>query len=80
MVGAFSDYLPLDDLLKIVAVCLVVAVVAPAAVSISIAGLDRRAHAEARGANAPAAVALIVLGAAILAALVGIGLYVLFER
>jgi len=80
MVGALRDYLPLDDLVRIVAVCLVVAVVAPAAVSISIAGLDRRATADEGGAGPPAAVALILLGAAILAALVGLGLYALFEH
>ena len=74
MVGSLRDYLPLADLAKIVAVCLAVAVIAPAAVALAIAGLDRRSrHAgDATGA------ALVVMGVAVLAALIGAGLYALF--
>ncbi len=46
IVGSLSDYLPFDDLAKILVVCLVVAVIAPSAVSVGVIGLDRRAHAE----------------------------------
>jgi len=78
IVAAFSDYLPLDDLVRILAVCLFVAVVAPAAVSVSIVGFDRRAQAK-MGSSRTAGLALIVLGAATLAALVALGLYALIN-
>jgi hypothetical protein len=74
VLASFSQYLPLDDLVKIVAVCLGVAVVAPAAVSVAIAGLDRRA----RHANDAGGTALVALGIAVIAALIGAGLYALF--
>jgi hypothetical protein len=74
VIGALADYLPLADLAKIVVVCLVVAVIAPAAVSVAIAGLDRRARHQ----NDAGGAALVVLGVAVLAALIGAGLYALF--
>jgi hypothetical protein len=74
VLAALSDYLPLADLAKIVVVCLAVAVVAPAAVSVAIAGLDRRS----RHTNDAAGTALVVLGVAVIAALIGAGLYTLF--
>jgi hypothetical protein len=43
IVAAFSDYLPLDDLVKIVVVVIGIAVIAPVAASVAIHGLDRRA-------------------------------------
>ena len=73
MLASLSDYLPLADLGKIVVVCLVVGVVAPAAVSVAILGLDRRSHGRRS-----AGVLLIVVGVAVIAALVGAGLYALF--
>jgi hypothetical protein len=74
VVASLSQYLPLDDLAKILVVCLVVAVIAPSAVSVAIAGLDRRA----RHANDGTGTALVVLGVAVIAALIGAGLYALF--
>ena len=74
MLASLKDYLPLDDLLKIVVVCLVVAVIAPAAVSLAIAGLDRRS----RHAGDVSGTALVVVGVAVIAALIGAGLYALF--
>jgi hypothetical protein len=72
---ALSSYLPLGELIRIVAVTLTVAVVAPSAVSLAIAGVDRRAAGSARlGA------ALIGLGACILVTLVAAGLYTLVDR
>jgi multisubunit Na+/H+ antiporter MnhG subunit len=75
MIASLDDYLPLADLAKIVAVCIVVAVIAPAAVSVAIVGLDRRAQAETRGRTL--GIALIVVGVAALAALVVAGIYAL---
>ena len=74
MLAAIQDYLPLDDLVKIVVVCLVVAVIAPAAVSLAVAGLDRRSSHEG---DVPGT-ALVVAGVAVIAALIGAGLYALF--
>jgi hypothetical protein len=72
---AFSDDLPLADLAKIVAAALVVAVMAPAAVSLGIVGLDRR-HAGADGTGT----ATVAAGVAVLAVLVGVGLYALGHK
>jgi hypothetical protein len=40
---AISTYLPAGDLAKIIAAVLIVAVIAPSAVSIAVVGLNRRA-------------------------------------
>ena len=53
IVASLKDYLPLGDLAKILAVCLVVAVIAPAAVWVGIVGLDRRARAGTSDRAAP---------------------------
>jgi hypothetical protein len=71
MIAALDDYLPFADIAKIVAVCLVVAVIAPAAVSVGIAGLDRRASGRSMGT------VLIVIGVAVLLSLVAAGIYAL---
>ncbi|HKD94411.1 MAG TPA: hypothetical protein VKB43_06840 [Gaiellaceae bacterium] len=77
MLAALSDYLPLADLAKIVAVCLVVAVVAPASVSLAIAGLDRRARTGSSEGDRALGIVLIVVGVAVLLALVAAGIYAL---
>ena len=79
ILGSLSDYLPLHDLVEILAVCLVVAVVAPSAVSISILGLDRRGRLSSTGRSSDVVgTALVALGVAMIAALIGLGLYALF--
>ena len=77
MVASLNDYLPLKDLAKILAVCLAVAVVAPAAVSVGIVGLDRRARADHAGSSKAMGTVLVVLGAAVLLSLVAAGIYAL---
>ncbi|HJZ62095.1 MAG TPA: hypothetical protein VKD47_08070 [Miltoncostaeaceae bacterium] len=77
--ASLSEYLPLGDLGKILVTALFVAVVAPTAVSLAIAGLDRRAEAEEHHTSPVAGIALIAAGVAVLAALIGIGLYSLIE-
>jgi hypothetical protein len=79
IVGSLSEYLPFDDLAKILVVCLVVAVIAPSAVSVGIIGLDRRAQAEESHTSVASGVALVVVSVAVLAALIGIGIYALFQ-
>jgi hypothetical protein len=69
---SFSDYLPLSELAKILAVAPVVAVMAPAAVSV---GLDRREHGETGSGTA-----LLAVGVGLPAVLVGVGLYALVHQ
>src|SRR5262249_8111663 len=78
--GLFGGYLPLQDLLEIVAACLVVAVAAPSAVTIAIVGLDRRDRAATPRSGAASGLALLALGIGIVLALIGLGLYTLFEH
>jgi hypothetical protein len=72
---SLSEYLPLSDLVKIVAVTLAVAVVAPSAASIAIVGLDRRSAGAVVRGNA-----LVGIGAGALFLLVAAGLYALINR
>jgi hypothetical protein len=78
MLASFGDYIPLDDLAKIVAVCLVVAVIAPTAVAVAVTGLDVRASRAEQHRSGVAGTALVVLGVAVLAALIAAGIYALF--
>jgi hypothetical protein len=70
-----NDYLPLLELVRILAVALSVAVVAPSAASLAIVGLDRR-HSGSTGLGN----SLIALGAATLILLVALGLYALINH
>jgi hypothetical protein len=78
MLASLQQYLPLDDLAKIIVATLAVAVIAPAAVSVAIAGLDRRASSMERHTSPVPGIALVVVGVAVIAALIGAGLYTLF--
>jgi hypothetical protein len=80
MIFSFSQYLPLKDLLKILVVCLVVAVIAPTAVSVAIVGLDRRATAVESHRSTAMGDALILVGVAVIVALIATGIYTLFEH
>jgi len=80
MIASLGDYLPLEDLGKIVLVCLVVAVLAPSAVSVAIVGLDRRSAAAEHRTSRTAGTGLVVVGVGVLAALVAVGLYALVNR
>ena len=70
-----SAYLPFFELVRIVAVTLAVAVVAPSAASLAIFGLDRRQQGSVARGNG-----LVAAGAGILFVLVGLGLYALINR
>jgi hypothetical protein len=72
---AVSTYLPAGDLARIIAAVLIVAVIAPTAVSIAVVGLDRRASGSPQ-----VGAALVALGVGVLAALVAVGLYALVNR
>ena len=77
LLASLQDYLPLDDLVKIVVACAAVAVVAPLAVSLAIAGLDRRAEPAGAGRSRAVGTGEIAVGVAALAGLVAAGLYAL---
>jgi hypothetical protein len=72
---SLNDYLPLYELVRILAVTLTVAVAAPSAASLAIVGLDRRESGSMGVGNS-----LIALGAGILCLLVALGLYALVDR
>ena len=78
MIASLDDYLPLGDLWKIVLVCLLVAVIAPTAVSVAITGLDLRERSAERHESGLSGTAVVVAGVAVLCALIGAGLYALF--
>ncbi len=72
---SFSEWLPLDDLVRILIVVIAVAIVAPSAASVAIVGLDRRESGATSVGNG-----LIAAGAGVLFLLVAIGLYALVDR
>jgi hypothetical protein len=72
---SLSSYLPAGDLARIVAATLLASLLAPSAVAVGIAGLDRRDDgAVALGTT------LIGVAAATLTVLVAIGIYALAQR
>jgi hypothetical protein len=72
---SLHDYLPLSDLGKILVVALVVAIIAPSAVSVAIVGLDRRRSGRLGIGNA-----MVGVGVGVLALLVAVGLLALIDR
>jgi hypothetical protein len=72
---SLSSYLPAGDLARIVAATLLASLVAPSAVAVAIAGLDRRDDGAVAVGNT-----LIAVAAATLAILVAIGIYALVQR
>ena len=75
MLLSLHDYVPVSDLVRIIIVTLAVAVVAPAAVSVAVAGLDRRAHGDEGTGDA-----LVALGAGVLGMLVLVGIYAMVQK
>jgi hypothetical protein len=78
--ASLSQYLPLSDLAKIVLACLLVAVVAPTAVSVGIRGLDQRTRARETHGSGAVGTLLLVVAVAVLAALIGAGIYALSQH
>jgi hypothetical protein len=71
--ASFNDYLPLADLLKIVAACLAVAVIAPSAAALVITGFEAQARAHDSGATRVIGDMRIVIGVLVLASLIVLG-------
>jgi integral membrane sensor domain MASE1 len=80
IIASFQEYLPLEDLAKIVAVCLAVAVVAPAAAALVITGFEAQADAHRAGQTRALGDARIVLGVAIIAAMIIVGIYAMTDK
>jgi hypothetical protein len=80
IIASVQDYLPLADLLKILAVCLAVAVVAPAAAALVITGFEAQATAHRSGRSRAAGDVRIALGVAIIAAMIVVGLYAISNK
>jgi hypothetical protein len=72
-----QQYLPLNDLWKIVLVCLGVAVVSPAAAALVISGFESQSKAHRAGGSRTRGDLQIALGAASLAALIVLGILAL---
>jgi hypothetical protein len=79
IVASFQDYLPIADLLRIVAVCIGVAIIAPAAAALVITGFELQANARGSGRARMLGDLRITLGVAILAVLIFVGLYALID-
>jgi hypothetical protein len=75
IIASFQEYLPLDDLAKIVAVCVAVALVAPAAAALVITGFEAQSDAHTSGRTRMSGDLRIALGVAIIAAMIIVGIY-----
>ena len=80
IIASFQDYLPLEDLAKIVAVCVAVAIAAPAAAALVITGFELRADARHSGLMRALGDARIVLGVAVIAGMIIVGLYAMTSK
>jgi hypothetical protein len=80
IVASFQTYLPLEDLLRIVAVCLAVAVAAPTAAALVITGFEAQASAHESGRSRAPGDVRIAFGVAIIAAMVIVGLYAMSNK
>jgi hypothetical protein len=77
VVASLQEYLPLGDLAKIVAVCLGVAVLAPAAAALVITGFATQATAHEQGTSRFGGDVRIAIGIAVVVVLVVTGIYAL---
>jgi hypothetical protein len=79
ILAAFQDYLPLDDLWKILVVCLGAAVISPAAAALVIRGFEAQSQAHASGTSRIGGDLRIALGVATLAVLIVVGILALYR-
>lgn len=77
VVASLQEYLPLGDLARIVAVCIGVAVLAPAAAALVITGFGSQATAHEHGTSRFGGDVRVALGIALLVVLVVTGIYAL---
>jgi hypothetical protein len=77
IIASFQEYLPVEDILKIVAVCIGVAIIAPTAAALVITGFEAQANAHHSGQKRLYGDLRIALGVGVLAVLIVVGLYAL---
>jgi hypothetical protein len=78
IIAAFQDYLPLDDLGKIVAVCLGIAIISPAAAALVIRGFEAQANAHDSGGSRIPGDLRIAVGVVTLTSLIVLGILALY--
>jgi hypothetical protein len=78
--ASLHDYLPLNDLVKILAICVAAAVLAPSAAALVITGFELQSEAHAAGRSRRDGDVRIALGVVVLAAMIVAGLYTLINR
>ena len=79
IVASLQDYLPVADLLRIVAVCVAVAIFAPTAAALVITGFEAQENARKAGRTRVLGDLRIALGVVVLAGLIFAGLYALID-
>jgi hypothetical protein len=79
IVAAFQDYLPLDELAKILVVCLGAAVISPAAAALVIRGFEAQSEAHDSGGSRIPGDLRIALGVVSLAVLIALGILALLR-
>jgi hypothetical protein len=72
--ASLHDYLPLDDLFKILIACLAVAVIAPSGAALVITGFEKQADAHRAGGSRTGGDIRIVIGVAVILALIVLGI------
>jgi Cdc6-like AAA superfamily ATPase len=77
--ASFQQYLPIAELLKIIAVCIAVAVAAPTSAALVITGFEAKANATGGGRRL-AGDARIAAGVLEIAAMIAAGIYAMTNK
>jgi hypothetical protein len=80
IIASFQEYLPIADLLKIIAVCVAVAVVAPSAAALVITGFEAQSRSHSSGGGRGLGELRIALGVLIVAALIVVGIVAMTKK
>jgi hypothetical protein len=78
--AGFQEYLPVEDLLKIIAVCVAVAVVAPSAAALVITGFEAQAGAHGDGRRRLNGDLRIAVGVVVIAVMIIAGIYAMTNK
>jgi hypothetical protein len=78
--ASFQEYLPVDDLLKIIAVCAAVAVLAPSAAALVITGFEAQSNAHGAAGRRAGGDLRIALGVLVIAAMIAAGIYAMSNK
>jgi hypothetical protein len=78
--ASFHEYVPVDDLLKIIAVCVAVAIVAPSAAALVITGFEVQSNAHGSGGRRMSGDLRIALGVLVIAAMIAAGIYAMTNK